>query len=229
MAATYKEFIDRVQTLIDRDDASTIAAEDGTPLNWLDIAAANAEKRFYRSEAARVPPMEKITSFTVERGTQSLAIPSDYFMGRYAVAKATDSEVSFTLTKTSPEAILNEVSTVEFADISRIAYGSNNWLIDRPSREIKIDVFYYGFLDDIKDVDEDYGPHWLLNNADDMLMWWTAYELSMFYGSIDSAMSDRWLQRGNEIAGTIVSQEAQQKASLSTPRVGRPYSPIRRR
>ena len=223
MATTYRAFINKVQTLIDRDDASTVTAENGDVLNWLDEAARNAELRFYRSEAARIPPFEKVTSFTVEPGSQTLAIPSDYFSGRYALSSATGSNDTFTLTKTSPEQLLNENSSSEYLNVTEIAYGSNNWIIPRPSRETKIDVYYYGYLEDIINVDDDFGDHWLLNNADDLLLYWTAYELSMFYGGIDPTMADRWLAQGNAIHDAIIKQEAQQKASLSTPRRGRPY------
>ena len=226
MVATYQEMKDRVITLIDRDDAETIESTDNRIVNWVDVALRNAELRFYRSETARIPPFEKYVHYTVPKLETELTIPADYFEGRYAISKV--GQMSTTMSKTSPEQILNDnLTSATVLMPKRIAYGSNVWLIDRVAQQTEITAYYYGYIDAISEVDdawvEENGGHWLLNNADDLLQFYAGYELSMFYGSIDSQQADRWLQRGNEIAESIFLQEQRQKASLSSPKVGRPY------
>ena len=228
MANNYQTIIDGVQTLVNRDDASDVLAESGNTINWIDRAVRNAELRFYRSAAARTPPFEKFVTYLVEEGHESLAIPSDYFEGRYVTAKATAGSETNTLHRVSPEQILNRTDNEQVINLSRIAYGSNNWLIDPPSREISVTAYYYGYLDRISSVTSTDNTHWLLNNADDLLIYWSAYELSLFFDSIDTSTADRWLQSGNAIHDSIVQQENQQRASFSTPRVGRPYRQPRR-
>lgn len=221
MAQTYQELVDQVQTLIDRSDADTQLADSGNTVNWINEAIEIAETWFYRSAAARTPPFEKVVNHTVPAGSQSVALPTDYFEGRYGIA--TVGSQTRTMARVSPEQILNSNSSERVPIPERIAYGSNNWLFDRPASETTMSIYYYGKLANLNTVTASTTNHWLLNNASDLILYRAAYELSMYFGSIDDAMAQRWLQRADEIRIDIENQESRQRASMSTPRIGRHY------
>lgn len=225
MAQTYAELKRRVQLLIDRSDAETQVASDNTEVDMLDVFIANAEKRFYRSEAARIPPLEKFVTFTVGAGVgvHELAIPSDYFETRYITALGTNNQ-QYTLTRTSPEIILNVNTKAATRTIpDEFAYGNNEWLIRQGTQQVTITANYYGFLDALSTITHADSDNWILNNADDLIMYWAASEAGMYYGSLDPSMVERWEQRAAEIANNIVEQEVRQQSSGSTPKMRRAY------
>ena len=223
MATTYAELKRRVQLLIDRDDADAQIADDGVTVDMLDVFIADAEKRFYRSEAARIPPLEKFVTFTVGSGTGTfdLSIPGDYFETRYLTA-VNASSVQVTLARTSPEQVLNRylsASNLSYPDV--FAYGNKTWVIPRASQQVTVTAVYYGFLDSLKTTTD--SDHWILNNADDLISYWAAVEAALYYGSIDANQMQLWEARGQYIHDQIVEQEIRQQSSGSTPKQVRPY------
>lgn len=231
MASSYQELKNRLQLLIDRADATTQMAADGTVIDMLDVFIANASKRFYRSEAARIPPLEKFQDYVLESGSgvTELALPNDYFETRYMLALDGQGR-QVTLTRTSPENILNTVIGQSVSIPTSFAYGNNVWIIRTPNQgEITVQANYYGFLDDLSTLGPDTDDHFLLNDLDDLIVYWAAYDASLYYGGSDPTQAAMWDQRGMKIHDQVVEQENRQQSSGSTPHQGRPYRSSRSR
>ena len=222
MADNYAQLKRRLELLIDRDDATAQMASDGVSEDVLDLFIANAERRFYRSEAARVPPFEKIVNYVLTPGTgvDELSLPSDYYETRYLTVTNTTSGVQRTLSRVSPEIILNTntSSTVYLPD--SFAYGDVKWIVRRPSEAANVTALYYGFLPALSTQTDATNDHWLLNNADDLIMYWAAVEASLYYGSVGE-MEQVWSNRAQIIHDQIVEQEIRQQSSGSTPKMRR--------
>ena len=234
MASTYAELKRRLQLLVDRDDIETQIAEDGETVDWADICISNAERRFYRSEAARIPPFEKRVTYTGTTGTgfRELTIPEDYIEMNYVIARqGTDEDGGehATLARVAPERVLNTNTSADSTGIPRVfAYSSGVWVVPHSSQSTAIDVYYYGALSPLSDITSSSTAHWLLNRADEVILYWAAVEASLFYTSL-SGMTELWEQRGTFAHDQIVEQEARQEASGSTPMQDRPYRSIRSR
>ncbi len=222
MATNYAQLKRRVQLLIDRDDATDQLAFDGQTEDVLDMFIANAERRFYRSEASRTPPFEKFVNYELGAGTGvgELSIPADYFETRYLTASHEETGIQRTLTRVSPEIILNTVNSQSVFLPSEFAYGDVKWLVRQPQSGASITAVYYGSLDALSAQTETENDHWLLNNADDLIMYWAGVEAALYYGSLGE-MTQQWEGRAQIIHDQIVEQEIRQQASGSTPRMRR--------
>ena len=222
MADNYAQLKRRLQLLIDRDDASDQIGADGVTEDVLDLFIANAERRFYRSEAARTPPFEKIVNYelTTGPGVSELALPADYYETRYLTIHNTTSGIQRTLTRVSPEVILNTNINASTYLPSEFAYGDVKWILRKPSEQASVTALYYGFLDALATQTDTVNTHWLLNNADDLIMYWAAVEASLYYGSVGE-MEQVWSNRAQIIHDQIVEQEIRQQSSGSTPRMRR--------
>ena len=229
MANTYTELKNRLLLLIDRDDATSQVAPDGTVVDQADVFIAHAEKRFYRSEAARIPPLEKTVQFSVASGTgvEELSIPTDYFESRYLVAED-EAGRSVTLARTSPEQLLNVATNASVSIPREFAYGSNKWLITKPNQTVTVDAIYYGFLDALSEQTTSTTDHYILNNLDDLIIYWAAVDAAMYYG-LDPNLSTVWETRAQEIHDSVVKQEIRQQSSGSTPSQNRPYRSVNSR
>lgn len=232
MATTYDEIKRRVQLLVDRDDIESQVAEDGTTVNILDQFIATAERRFYRSEAAKIPPFEKIVNYAMSSGTgiQELVIPEDYVEMRYAIAAHSEGGQQNTLHRVAPEAILDtnlSVSNVNIPD--RIAYSSGRWIVPEATRPTTVSVIYYGTLDALSTLTSETTNHWLLNRGDDIITYWSAVEAALYFDSIDNNLASMWENRGQQIHDQIVEQMIRQESSGKTPKQLRPYQSIRSR
>ena len=221
MARTYNELVAKVELLIDRTDASQQASSTGVTINQLDEFITNAERRFYRDEVARIPPLERTVVYSVTAGQSELAIPSDYLELNYAVAN--NSLGSVTMMRSTVEHIQTRTDNRVSPLPSRIAYGSNVWQIDPPTTDCTITVYYYRFLNDLSTVTSDTTAHWLLNRADDLIMYWAGVEASLYFGSIDTEMRTAWEAKAQDIKNAIIEQEIRQRDSGSTPMAGRFY------
>lgn len=228
MATTYAQLKRQLQLLIDRTDAETQEAEDGTEVDVLDDFIRKAEQRFYRSEAARIPPMEKFVDFAlgVGTGSTSLAIPRDYFETRYLTLLDSNGR-QFNLRRTSPDQVLNVLTSASYDIPREFAYGNNEWLIRSPAQPVTIRANYYGFLDSLASQTQETTTHWLLNNGDDLILYWAAVDSALYFGGIDPTMRDSWEQRAQIVHDQIVEQETRQQQSGTTPRINRPYRSIR--
>ena len=83
--ATYDQMLDRLQLLIDRDDADIqVAPRSEVNYDILRDCYDRAERRAYRSQVLMLPPFERQITYTVAPGTATLAIPNGYFAMRYA-------------------------------------------------------------------------------------------------------------------------------------------------
>ncbi len=218
MASDYSQLKRRVQLLIDRDDGTDQMAFDGQTEDVLDMFIANAERRFYRSEAARIPPFEKFINYELGSGTGvgELAIPADYFETRYLTVTHEETGIQRTLARVSPEIILNTVNSQSVFLPSEFAYGDVKWIVRQPQSGASITAFYYGSLQALSDQDGS-ESHWLLNNADDLIMYWAGVEAALYYGSLGD-MTQLWEGRAKIIHDQIIEQEIRQQASGSTPR-----------
>lgn len=229
MALIYQELFNRVQLLLDRDDVIQIA-ENGEEVNIIDQFIANAEKRYYRSAAARIPPMERYMNFDLLSvpGVTRISIPPDYFEMRFITASAKGQQV--TLKRTSPESILNTTLGSYTVNIpTTFAYGNNEWLIPSSSEVIALSINYYGCLPELKSVIDPDTNNWLLRNLDDLIAYWAAVEGSLYFGDIDPTQTQLWEAKAQSIHDDVVEQEIRQRESGSTPRQGRPYKSIRSR
>ena len=224
MAQTYTQIKNQLQLLIDRTDATAQLAADGSTVDVLDDFLRKAEQRFYRSHAARIPPLERFISYSLLPGTgvEALAIPNDYFEVRYLTASDGNSR-QVTLARTSPEQILNTNLSVVNNIPNEFAYGNNEWLIRSPNQGTTVVANYYGYLDPISTVTDPTVRHWILNEADDLLVYWAAVDAALYYGGIDPTMMQSWEARAQVIHDQIVEQEIRQQSSGSTPRINRPY------
>ena len=220
MATSYAELRRSVALLLDREDANEQTAFDGTNVDQLDVFIGNAERRFYRDEVARIPPFEFRHTYTVAAGETELALPSNYFEIRYAVSTQGDNRIS--MERTSSDQILTTFDTASRVQIpSRIAYGSNNFLIDPPSGEVTIDLFYYGSITQLNQVTgDDVNNHWLLNRADDLIMYWAAVEGALYY-ALDSLQV--WEAKATDIRNAIIMQDVRARNSGRTYKMGRRY------
>ena len=158
-------------------------------------------------------------------GFTELSIPADYFETNYIIANKGNTGQNTTLTRTAAEQILDTNTSTTNTDLPRrFAYGSNRWLIDTPTSETTVTAYYYGFLPNLNTITSSTNTHWLINNADDLIVYWSAVEGALYYGSIDQTMIDLWEKRGTFIHDQIVEQDNRQKASGSTPKQRRPYT-----
>ena len=220
MATSYQELRRRLALQIDRDDAHDQVAYDGTVIDQLDNFILNAERRFYRDKVARIPPLEFFLDYTVPAGETIIPIPEGYFELRYAEL-TTASNIRYNLERTSIESVNNGPTDVVAEVPNRIAYGSNNFHIDQANADVSVRIYYYGTLTSLKDIEGETTTHWLLNQADDLILYWAAYDASLYYGDVgDPAM---WEKRAMEIRNSIIEQETRQRQSGSTPRIGRHY------
>ena len=231
MAQNYEELKTQLQLLIDRDDAREQESPvGGTDVDVLDDFIRKAEQRFYRSEAARIPPMEKFVDYTLQpnTGVTAIDIPTDYFETRYITATIPTGR-QFNLTKTSPEQINNTLTSLSVSVPREFAYGNNQWIMHAPNQQIQLRANYYGFLDALSSQTGTTNRHWLLNNGDDLIIYWAAVDAALYFGGIDPTMMEQWNNRATIIHNQIVEQEVRQQDSGSTPKVNRPYRSSRAR
>lgn len=224
MAQSYAELKRNIQLLINRDDATAQEAADSTTVDVLDGFIRKAEQRFYRSPAARIPPMEKFVDYTIapSTGVTTLDIPTDYFETRYLTATVPDGR-QFNLRRTSPDQVNNTFTSLSVSTPREFAYGNNQWIFRAPNQAIQVRANYYGFLDALSTQTGDTNVHWLLNNGDDIITYWAALDAALYYGGIDTVMRDEWSARADIIEKQIVEQEIRQQSSGTTPRRGRHY------
>ena len=222
MATSYQQLKRRLQLLIDRDDATDQVAFDGESEDMLDVFIANAEKRFYRSEAARTPPFEKFINYQLASGTGvgELAIPSDYYETRYITVSNPETGIQRTLSRVSPEVVLNTTVSESVSLPSNFAYGDVKWLIRQPSVVTNVTAFYYGNLDALSTQTAAVNDHWLLNNADDLITYLAATESALYFNTTPEILS-QWEARANSSHDQLVAQEVRQQQSGSTPRMKR--------
>ena len=221
MAKSYLEFKRRVALMLDRDDTTEQITYDNQSLDMLDIFADDAQKRFYRDECSRTPPFEFVQrDVVVEAGASEIPIPQGYLELRYAEINRGD--VRHLLERTSAEQILNSDTSARVHVPCRIAYGSNKFLIDKPSADLKMDIYYYGELGQFRDVEGESESHWLLNLGDDLIAYWAAAEGARYYDSMFDRI-DMFEARAEEIRMSIIKQDKRARQSGSTPRIGRHY------
>ena len=217
--ATYQNLKDRVQLLIDRDDATAqVAATSGNTLDILDDCINRAERRAYRSGGLMLPPFEKEIGFTVEPGIESLPIPNGFFAIRWATCQVGDRRV--VLERRPAEELDDKVISRQVGIPSRIAYGSNRWLIDAPSQPVTINVKYYGELAKLSTVTSEDTSHWLLDYADDYIMYLAAVESALYFDTIDANLAAAWEGKATEIIDSIRKQYVDQLESGSRLRWG---------
>ena len=231
MADNYDELKRRIQLLVDRDDIEDQVAEDNTSVNMLDIFIAAAERRFYRSEAAKIPPFERIVTYPGVSGTgiRELVIPAGYVEMRYALARHSDGGEQHTLARVSPEQILDRNVSIANTDIPRsIAYSSGRWVVPHSYRETIIDVIFYGTLDALSTQTMSTNNHWLLNRGDDLITYWAAVEAALYFDGMNDMVA-KWEERAKISHDQIVEQEIRQESSGTTPRQNRPYRSTRSR
>ena len=219
MATTLDELRRSIALLIDRDDANAQTAFDNTSVDVLNDFINRAERRFYRDEVARIPPFEYRQTHTITAGTNVFAQPAGYLEVRYITATQGDNRCN--LERTSVENILNSDASNRVIIPTRFAYGSNNFYIDAPSSDVTVDVYYYGQLPSLTSLVGEQTSHWLLNNADDLILYWAAVEGALFYGATESA--PLWDARAAEIRENIIMQDKRARQSGSTPKMGRGY------
>ena len=221
MATSYLEHKRRVALMLDRDDASEQTTYDNQSLDMLDIFIDDAQKRFYRDECARTPPFEFVQrDVEVGEGVSEIAVPQGYLELRYA--EITRGDIRHLLERTSAEQILNADTSARVHIPTRIAYGSNRFLIDKPDTPLTLDLYYYGELTKFKDIEGETESHWLLNFTDDLIAYWAAAEGARYYDSMLDRV-DQWEARAEEIRMSIIKQDKRARQSGSTPRVGRHY------
>ena len=220
MATTLDELRRSVALLIDRDDATEQTAFDATNVDVLNEFINRAERRFYRDEVARIPPFEFRQTHTITGGTNVFAQPAGYLEVRYILA--TQGERRCTLVRDSVENILNSDSSNRVVIPSRFAYGSNNFYIDPPESEITVDVYYYGQLENLTSLTGPQTSHWLLNNGDDLILYWAAVEAGMYYGGMEQ-QTQLWDAKALDIRNAIIMQDKRARQSGSTPKSGRAY------
>ena len=219
MATTLDELRRSIALLIDRDDANDQTAFDNTSVDVLNDFINRAERRFYRDEVARIPPFEYRQTHTITSGTNVFSQPAGYLEVRYITATAGDMRCN--LERTSVENLLNADTSNRVNLPTRFAYGSNNFYIDPPENEVTVDVFYYGQLPALTSLVGEQTSHWLLNNADDLMLYWGAVEGALFYGAEENAKL--WEARATEIRDGIIMQDKRARQSGSTPKMGRGY------
>ena len=220
MASTYQEMKDGLQLLIDRADASDqIAPTSATTYDVLDQFYNRAERRFYRDDVSKIPPFEKVVSYTnVTAGTNALAIPSDYFELRWGEAAAGDRRVI--LDRVSPEQLRDNFISNRVTLPTRIAYGNNQFLVDPSNQMYDAVINYYGSLEPISSVVSGDTNHWIVNRADDLLLYWAAVEAGLYFDSIDKELISSWEGKATDIRDAIIRQETRQRESGSNLKWG---------
>ena len=219
MATTLDELRRSVALLIDRDDATAQTAFDNTDVDVLNDFINRAERRFYRDEVGRIPPFEFRQTHTIPSGTNVFSQPAGYLEVRYITATAGDNRCN--LERTSVENILNSDPSRRVTLPTRFAYGSNNFYIDPADPEVTIDVFYYGQLAPLTSLTGVQNSHWLLNNADDLILYWAGVEAALYYGQQESL--EVWEAKAADIRNAIIMQDKRARQSGSTPKSGRYY------
>lgn len=222
MAVNYDDLRRRVALLIDRTDAHQQIAFDGTEVDMLAQFICNAERRVYRDELSRIPPFEFRVNYSVSAGETTLGIPSNYLSMNYAEVEVGD--LRTTLERTSKEEIRNTGNVDARVEIpSRIAYGSNEFLIDAPEQDVTINLYYYSQLAPLANqTASTVDNHWLLNNADDLITYYAAVEGALYYGS-HGEMLQLWEAKAKDIRDAIIMQDRRARQSGSTPKSGRGY------
>lgn len=231
MARTYQALKRELALLIDRDDATMQTTYDDTDMDVLDGFLGRAEMQFYRSEVARIPPLERTENYSIgiSSGVASLAVPADYFESNYILVRDQAGNRQSTLARVSRERILtadlkrsNATLPVEFA------YADHHWVLHAPSLPIEATAHYYGFLPALNSITSDTESHWILNNASDLILYWAAVEGGMYFRTVDPGLVQMWQGNADRIAHNIVEQARRQEVSGSTGKVLRPYRVPRR-
>ena len=225
MADSYQQMVDRLQTLINRDDAAEqVAATSGNTLNILNDCYGRAERRAYRSEILRLPPFERSVTYTVPAGTSELTIPRGYFGIKESFVS--NGDVRLTMDRVSPAQILERSSAFQVALPDRIAYNANRWIIDPPSAQVSITIYYYGELEPINGVTSS-DDHWLVNYGDDFLLYLAAVEAGLYFRHLDDTTLAAFEGKASEIGEAIRQQYVEQLESgnrlrwgQATPRPG---------
>ena len=228
MAATYQQMVDRLQTLINRSDAAAqVAPTSGNTLNILNDCYERAQRRAYRSGHLMVPPFEESINYNVAAGENSLTIPQGYFARRYSTVRATDADdanLQFTMETVAPEAIENRVLDRRVGLPTRIAYGPRRWLIDPPTNPVTVTVHYYKELADITTITDASQEHWLVNYADDYLLYLAAAEAGIYFRHLDPQTVAAFEQKAEQIAQSIREQYVDQLESGSDLNWGTGYT-----
>ena len=222
MAVNYNDLRRRVALLIDRTDAHQQVAFDGTTVDMLDQFICNAERRVYRDEISRIPPFEFNIDYPVPAGTFRLGVPENFLSFNYA--EVTVGDIRTTLERTSREEILTTGNINDRVEIpTRIAYGSNEFVIDPVNQDVTLNVYYYSPLARLADqTASTVDNHFLLNSLDDLIIYYAAVEGALYYGTHD-AMLELWEAKAKEIRDAVIMQDRRARQSGGTPRSGRAY------
>lgn len=222
MAVNINDLRRRVALLLNRDDSQDQVAFDGESVDMLAMFISNAEKRVYRDEISRIPPFEFRFNYMVPAGTRTLGVPAGFLSLNYA--EVTVGDLRTTLERTSRDQIINTGDTADRVEIpSRIAYTSNQFVIDPVSQDVEISVFYYSQLAELADQTATaVTNHWLLNSADDLLYYYAASEGAAYFGSLTD-MIPIWEEKARVIRDAIIQQDRRSRQSGATPRIGRGY------
>lgn len=223
MASTYQEMLDRLQSLTDRDDATEqIAFTSGNTLNLLNDAYGRAERRAYREGYLKLPPFESEITYTVEPGQTELPIPRGYFAMRFAIVSS--GQVDLPMERVAPEQILGRVNGRQVGYPTRIAYGTNRWIIEPSSERVTIRLVYYSELAPVSTITDPNEDHWLVNYADDYLLYLAAVECGLHFRHLDQNELAAFEGKAQNIAESIMRQYTEQLESGSNLKWGRAYA-----
>ena len=220
MATSLEQLRRSIGLLIDRTDATQQVAFDNTNVDVLNEFIDRAERRFYRDEVARIPPFEFLQTHTLNAGDRTIPLPLGYLEVRYIEVEV-DGRRQL-LHRTSAENILNADVDARIELPDEFAYGSNNFYIRPTNNTVTVNVYYYGELARLTSLTGTVTDHWLLNNADDLILYWAAVEASLYFGTVEN-MLPKWEAKAKDIRDNIFMQDKRARQSGSTPRIGRFY------
>lgn len=221
----YSQLQAQLTDLIRREEVNAVQNEIDTSIttDYRDVWIERAVRRFYNSRAADTQPFRATATGTLLKGTNTIPIPNGFnSLRRITVTNGNDTS---TLQPIEVDFLLEEPTNATVTLPGYVGKEGFNFYTQRPATDVTYTIYFYRFLDPVKDVDDTYvdaegniKSHWLLNNAGEVLMYWAAVEAAKYYGGdMFATQAPLWEASAADQINEIITRSRLTEASGSRP------------